>query len=188
MLNYDVPKPDAFLRDLDSLRERQPAFFRHGHIRAFKALKLAPTDPHKGEIEFNSIEATVRGAGWGTVALRLFVALADRHGVTVRLVVSPRLDEDGDVEFDDAVERLVNWYSKAGFVEVGKRFCGAAQMTRPQQMPSPEAEAMLNDAFAGVPISCQSAGVVKPMVGVEGDGWDEDWDNEDDDEPDEPRP
>lgn len=94
-------------------------------------------DPHT--VEINHISATPMREGWGSKAMAVITALADRHGVTLTLEVDNDGDDSwGDYDDEDAEpeqsdtpsnDDLMGWYGSYGF-DVSTSLSSRIQMVR----------------------------------------------------------
>lgn len=117
MINYNRlerhPQNKAFVQDIDGCTMQHP--FNHA-LRCFLDDRGQPfacielTDGFKdGEMMLGFIQTLEKGRGQGTAALKLFLKIAKRHDMIIRLTAD-RVGTDGLTQ-----AQLKCWYKRHGF-------------------------------------------------------------------------
>ncbi|MCW2240712.1 DEAD/DEAH box helicase family protein [Azospirillum canadense] len=150
---------DHLLADLAALEDTQPDFFANGTLSMSRAqeTRIGYPEGAPADIDLDAIEAATPGNGWGTTAIRLVTALADRHGASLFVQAHAMLpddhgDEDELVGYDESSQsRLIGWYERQGFTIVHDGG-DTTDMRRSAASPTHEQAAWLDAALRGVPL------------------------------------
>lgn len=117
---------EAFMDKLDSMTERSPLDPKEFIIDGCR-VHCSPTDMNRG-IRINDMQSMLKGSG--TVALTKLCGLADEFGVPLSLTAK------GFSAKPTPTKKLVEWYSRFGFVSGMGNAKDGYQMKREPRMVS----------------------------------------------------
>jgi hypothetical protein len=114
---------DTFMTELMGSTEPNPIwsteriYRRRGCVRVFPIGRLSQYSHFGGRdmVSLTFIRSLERGKGYGTETLDWLTTLADRHQVTIHLMVEPC----GTIRPRLSKRELIRWYKRHGFKEGG---------------------------------------------------------------------
>ena len=132
-----TPSDFAFMKEYESLSKENPAGLRGdrywymGEIDGKHCIVTTNIriDNHRGGIYFSSIQTVppdvCEGQGFASKVMNKVTGLADKHGVSLRLLAAPF----GQQSVTD--EDLISWYKRAGFEQTDADY-GEVLVRQPQ--------------------------------------------------------
>jgi hypothetical protein len=132
-----TPSDFAFMKEYESLSKENPIgmpgerYWYMGEIDGKYCLVITSIDIdiNRGGIYFNSIQTVppdvCEGQGFASKVMNKVTGLADKHGVSLRLLAAPF----GQKSVSD--EDLISWYKRAGFEQTDADY-GEVLVRQPQ--------------------------------------------------------
>lgn len=109
-----TPDVDAFFQEFYAHTVENPA---DRSERIWGGMKcIFHCVPEGTDIYVESIRTVFRGTGNGSAGLKWLCELADRHSITLSLLVWPY----GDNQTRLNIQQLIAWYRRYGFIGTGK--------------------------------------------------------------------